>query len=122
MGQAAVEVILICRINLSAVVGDQFGFHALQGNRLIPVVGDHNQNRQEADFFVIDGKNVGLVRRVVGIEGDDDFFVAVRIVGRIGHGRFRRRHDEILARPGEQGKHRGNYKPVKDAAKHGHAL
>lgn len=122
MRQAPVEVIFIRRRNLGTVGCDQLRPHALQGDGLIAVVGDYKENREIADLVVVDGKNSGLVGHIIGIEGDYDFFVSMRIVRRVGYCWFRRRHDKILSRPGEQGKNCGYHEPERDAAEHGHEL
>lgn len=98
IGELAVKVFHGYRRKFRSIGRDQRDFHASDGNGLIAVIGDDKKNGQAAMVFEIGRKNPGLFRRVIGVSGDADFFVAMHIVRGIFAGSFRNRLHKALAR------------------------
>ena len=74
-----------------------FDLHVGDGDRLVAVIGHHEENRQETMRRKIHRKNLSLFRSVVGVGGDGDLLVAMKIMRRIIDGCLRHRLHEVLA-------------------------
>jgi hypothetical protein len=66
---------------------------------MITVIGDYHKNWEETELVVMDRKNAGLVRHVVGIGCNCHHFGGMFVVRGIGPGWPGRRHYEFF--PGQ---------------------
>ena len=100
-GKPPRDVLLARGRKLGAVYRDQLRFHAGQLDRLVAIIGDDDEDGQETDLAVLDGKDVCLFRQIVGIHRDRDRFQGMFIVRGIRLGGLGLRHDEIFRRPAQ---------------------
>ncbi len=96
IGQAPVQVVSGDRSQLGMMRRKQRDRHVGDGDGLVAVIGHDEKDGEKAVPREIGGKDLGLLRRVVGIGGDGGFLVAMEIVRRIVDGSLRFRLHEAL--------------------------
>ena len=75
---------------------DELDFHVRDGNRLVAVIRDDKENRQQAVCRKIYRKDLRLFGRVVRVGGERDLFVSMEIVSRIIDGGLGHGLDEVF--------------------------
>ena len=113
VGEAAIEIFRTDRSKFRTIARDQLDLHVGDGDRLIAFVGYDEEDRQESVLREMDGEDLRLLGIIVGIGGDGDLFVAMKVVRGIGEGRLCHGLDETLARR----QHKGNKQGEKDDEK-----
>jgi hypothetical protein len=98
--QAAIDVVGGSGSELGIVGGGERDLHVGEGDGLVAIVGDDEEDGQEAVIVKIDGEDFGFFWGVVRIGGDGDFFVGVVVAGGIGAGGLGLRLGEIFSREG----------------------
>ena len=78
--QPTVEIVGTNGRELGAVGGDQLDLHADDGNGLIAVIGHDEEDGKESVIGEIDGKDFGFLGIVVGVGGDRNLLVAMKVV------------------------------------------
>ena len=81
---------------LGVIGGDQGNFHIGNGDGLVAIIGDDKEDGQQAALGEINGKDFRLGRGVVGIGGNTDLLVAMKIMRGIVDRRLRLWFDEIF--------------------------
>ena len=97
------------------VCREQRDCHLCDRDRLIPIIGHHEKNRQVSVPGEVDGENLGLLLRIVRIRSDSDLLISMQIVRWIVDGSLCRRLDEGLAREHNRHQHskaNDNHKPA----------
>ena len=89
------------------IAGNQLDLQVGDGHRLIAFVGYDDEDGQESMLREVDGEDLRLLGIIVGIGGDGDFFIAMKVVGGIGEGRLCDRLDETFARQQYKGEQTG---------------
>jgi hypothetical protein len=98
IGKAAGDIVGRNWRELGAARGSQFDLHVGDGDGLVTVVGDDEEDGQEPVLVKVDGKYFCLVGGVVGVGGDGHFLFGMVIVRGIRFGWLGYGLDEILGR------------------------
>jgi len=101
IGEAAVDVFGGSRCELGAIGGNERDLHVGDGDGLVAVIGDDEEDGKESVLAEVHRENFGLVGSVVGIGGDGDLFVGVIVVRGIGFGGAGGGLDEIFGGEGK---------------------
>src|SRR5262249_35821156 len=96
MRKPAIHLVITGGINFLAARGYELRLHACQRHRLIAVIGDDQEDGQEAFFRPFHIKDLRFFWLVVGIHTRSDRFIGVIVVQRVGRGRLGSRLYEIL--------------------------
>jgi len=79
-----------------AAGGGEGDLHVGDGEWLVTVIGDDEEDGEQTVILEVDGEDFGFVGRIVGVGGDGDFFVGMIVVGGIGLGGMSCGLDEVF--------------------------
>lgn len=96
IGKPAVKIVRPERGQFGAIFCNQRDIESNHRNRLIAFICDNEKDWQYAALQKVDGENLGLLRRIVGIDSDGGLFGCVLVVRRVRIRRASRGPDEIF--------------------------